>query len=95
MADVVHYVPAAVAAALSSGRPELLKLGKIHPLSEEEVRGVYGVLGDLITDNYRYRREVERLSEILRLTQENLESALQSFNMVINTLKEGADDEPV
>jgi len=53
MADVVHYVPAAVAAALSSGRPELLKLGKIHPLSEEEVRGVYGVLGDLITDNYR------------------------------------------
>ncbi len=89
----VHSVPAAVAAAISTGRRELLFLGDISTLPPEAVRGIYGILGDLIEENVALRARVTRLDAGVRETIDDLREMMGSLNLIIANLASVKEDD--
>lgn len=77
-----HLVPAEVAVAIASGRSQLLVLGEPRTLSPEERAGLYGVIGDMIDDNFEKVWRIRRLGRALREARESLEALQDSAKAV-------------
>jgi hypothetical protein len=54
-------VPAAVALAVAAARPEMLALAPPKELPAEQIAGLYGLLGDMIRDNYALSKRIAAL----------------------------------
>jgi hypothetical protein len=54
-------VPAEVAAAIASARPELLRRTPSRTLTGDEVAGLYHAIGQLIAEGYKAQQEVKQL----------------------------------
>ncbi len=91
-------VPAEVAAAVSTGRPELLKLNK-RSLNIEEVAELYGFIGELIARNFELQRQVElqstaAVAAIEKIVKHRslLIAAAQEMNILSSALVAGEED---
>ena len=69
LAEVVS-LPPDLAAALVTGRPELLKIAQPRAMSEDEVRRLYHLIGVLIETNHELQNHATELAKMARQAYE-------------------------